>query len=264
MISPTVADPARRATFEGAAEGGRTCWYGSAAAVSGPRSGSRSLAAANASQMAMREIEIRAQPAHGEVPGICAGQGSGGHRRAARKPSGGDLRGRNHPAAHRCSLRSSLLSSGSSSRASSSSRRSPVVVLGFFGIAVLGEALRRFPDPRPRGCRDFPTASASTPRAACLLALMAIPTIFTLAEDAMNNVPRSFKEASFALGATRLQTIIHIIGAGVPLGHHVGGPARLRARDRRDDGGAALRGQPHRDPRFHRPAWGSSSSRCTP
>jgi phosphate transport system permease protein len=46
--------------------------------------------------------------------------------------------------------------------------------------------------------------------AACLLALIAIPTIFSLAEDAINNVPRSFKEASFALGATRLQTIIHI------------------------------------------------------
>jgi phosphate transport system permease protein len=40
---------------------------------------------------------------------------------------------------------------------------------------------------------------------------MAIPTIFSLAEDAINNVPRSFKEASLALGATRLQTILHII-----------------------------------------------------
>jgi phosphate transport system permease protein len=40
---------------------------------------------------------------------------------------------------------------------------------------------------------------------------MAVPTIFSLAEDAINNVPRSFKEASLALGATRLQTIIRII-----------------------------------------------------
>jgi phosphate transport system permease protein len=39
---------------------------------------------------------------------------------------------------------------------------------------------------------------------------MAVPTIFSLAEDAINNVPRSFREASLALGATRLQTIIHI------------------------------------------------------
>jgi phosphate transport system permease protein len=40
---------------------------------------------------------------------------------------------------------------------------------------------------------------------------MSVPTIFSLAEDAINNVPRSFKEASFALGATRLQTILRII-----------------------------------------------------
>jgi phosphate transport system permease protein len=39
---------------------------------------------------------------------------------------------------------------------------------------------------------------------------MAIPTIFSLAEDAINNVPRAFKEASLALGATRLQTIVRI------------------------------------------------------
>jgi phosphate transport system permease protein len=47
--------------------------------------------------------------------------------------------------------------------------------------------------------------------AGCLLALIAVPTIFTLAEDALNNVPRAFKEASFALGASRLQTIVKII-----------------------------------------------------
>ena len=47
--------------------------------------------------------------------------------------------------------------------------------------------------------------------AGILLAFMAVPTIFTLTEDAINNVPRSFKEASFALGANRLQTIWRII-----------------------------------------------------
>jgi len=88
----------------------------------------------------------------------------------------------------------------------------PSVVLGFFGIAMLGETLRHvsqvewlswFP--------GFPMSERlNATTAACLLALMAIPTIFTLAEDAINNVPRSFKEASLALGATRLQTIIRI------------------------------------------------------
>src|SRR5947199_8417513 len=40
---------------------------------------------------------------------------------------------------------------------------------------------------------------------------MAVPTIFTLAEDALRNVPRGFKEASYALGANRLQTIGRVL-----------------------------------------------------
>jgi len=88
----------------------------------------------------------------------------------------------------------------------------PSVVLGFFGIAMLGETLRRLSQVPALGwVPGFPMAERlNATTAACLLALMAIPTIFSLAEDAINNVPRSFKEASFALGATRLQTIIHI------------------------------------------------------
>jgi phosphate transport system permease protein len=88
----------------------------------------------------------------------------------------------------------------------------PSVVLGFFGIAMFGETLRRVSqvswlDWVP----GFPMAERlNATTAACLLALMAIPTIFSLAEDAINNVPRSFKEASLALGATRLQTIVRI------------------------------------------------------
>jgi len=89
----------------------------------------------------------------------------------------------------------------------------PSVVLGFFGIAVLGETLRRVSqvawlDWVP-GFPMLERLNAAT--ASCLLALMAIPTIFSLAEDAINNVPRAYKEASLALGATRLQTVVRII-----------------------------------------------------
>ena len=88
----------------------------------------------------------------------------------------------------------------------------PSVVLGFFGIAVLGETLRRVSQVEWLGwVPGFPMLERlNATTAALLLALMAIPTIFSLAEDAVNNVPRSFKEASLALGATRLQTIIRI------------------------------------------------------
>ena len=40
---------------------------------------------------------------------------------------------------------------------------------------------------------------------------MAVPTIFTLTEDALNNVPRSYTEASLAMGANRFQTTVRII-----------------------------------------------------
>jgi phosphate transport system permease protein len=89
----------------------------------------------------------------------------------------------------------------------------PSVVLGFFGIAVLGESLRALSQwPALAWVPGFPMAERlNATTAACLLAFMAIPTIFTLAEDAINNVPRSFREASLAMGATRLQTLLHII-----------------------------------------------------
>jgi phosphate transport system permease protein len=89
----------------------------------------------------------------------------------------------------------------------------PSVVLGFFGIAVLGQALRALSQVAWLSwVPGFPYRERlNILTAGCLLALLAVPTIFTLAEDALNNVPRAFKEASFALGATRLQTIVRII-----------------------------------------------------
>ena len=89
----------------------------------------------------------------------------------------------------------------------------PSVVLGFFGIAVLGQALRALSQIEALSwVPGFPFSERlNALTAGCLLALIAVPTIFTLAEDALNNVPRSFKEASFALGASRMQTILRII-----------------------------------------------------
>jgi phosphate transport system permease protein len=89
----------------------------------------------------------------------------------------------------------------------------PSVVLGFFGIAVLGQALRALSQVKSLDwVPGFPFAERlNALTAGCLLALIAVPTIFTLAEDAINNVPRSFKEASLALGASRLQTVLRII-----------------------------------------------------
>ncbi|CAN5604096.1 hypothetical protein BH18VER1_BH18VER1_06620 [soil metagenome] len=89
----------------------------------------------------------------------------------------------------------------------------PSVVLGFFGIAVVGQAVRAMSQlPIFSWVSFFPISERlNVFTAGCLLALMAVPTIFTLAEDALRNVPRGFKEASYALGANRLQTIIRVL-----------------------------------------------------
>jgi phosphate transport system permease protein len=89
----------------------------------------------------------------------------------------------------------------------------PSVVLGFFGIAVVGEAIRAASQSSWFSWVSFFPISErlNVFTAGSLLALMAVPTIFTLSEDALRNVPRGFKEASYALGANRLQTIARVL-----------------------------------------------------
>jgi len=73
----------------------------------------------------------------------------------------------------------------------------PSVVLGFFGLAVLGPAIKAL-----FGLDSSLTALTG----AVLLAFMAVPTILSISEDALRAVPRSYRDASLALGATRWQT----------------------------------------------------------
>jgi phosphate transport system permease protein len=89
----------------------------------------------------------------------------------------------------------------------------PSVVLGFFGIAVLGTAIRSLSQIEALGwIPGFPMSERlNALTAGLLLAFTSIPTIFSLAEDALTNVPRHFKEASFALGATRFQTLVRVL-----------------------------------------------------
>jgi phosphate transport system permease protein len=89
----------------------------------------------------------------------------------------------------------------------------PSVVLGLFGVVVFGQFLREISQwPALAWIPGFPMQERLNAfTAGALLGLMAVPTIFTLSEDAINNVPRAYKEASYALGATRLQTIVRIL-----------------------------------------------------
>jgi phosphate transport system permease protein len=74
----------------------------------------------------------------------------------------------------------------------------PSVVLGFLGIIVLAPYLRRLLN-LPTGLTAF--------TGALLLGGIALPTIVSVAEDALDAVPRSYRDAALALGATEWQTI---------------------------------------------------------
>jgi phosphate transport system permease protein len=74
----------------------------------------------------------------------------------------------------------------------------PSVVLGFMGMLVLAPAVRQVLNV-PTGLSAF--------SGAILLAAMAIPTLVSVAEDALDAVPQSYRQGALALGATRWQTI---------------------------------------------------------
>ena len=78
----------------------------------------------------------------------------------------------------------------------------PSVVLGFFGMVIVA--------PWMQETFDLPTG-LNIVNASFILALMAIPTISSISEDAIYAVPREFKEASYALGATKFETIARVI-----------------------------------------------------
>lgn len=74
----------------------------------------------------------------------------------------------------------------------------PSVVLGFFGLLVLVPLVKEV-FGLPSGLTAF--------SGAVLLALMAVPTVVSISEDALRSVPESYKAASLALGASHMQTV---------------------------------------------------------
>lgn len=77
----------------------------------------------------------------------------------------------------------------------------PSVVIGFLGIVLVGPLL----------AKTFGISSGlNALNGAILLAIMALPTIISMSEDALNSVPLSYSEASLALGASHWQTIVRV------------------------------------------------------
>jgi phosphate transport system permease protein len=79
----------------------------------------------------------------------------------------------------------------------------PSVVYGLFGMVVLVPLVRHIPTAGNTG-QGILSASI-------VLAVMVLPTITNIAEDAIRAVPREYKEGSLALGATHFQTIVNVM-----------------------------------------------------
>ncbi|MDD5311178.1 MAG: phosphate ABC transporter permease subunit PstC [Candidatus Omnitrophica bacterium] len=86
----------------------------------------------------------------------------------------------------------------------------PSVVYGFFGMMMIAPFLQNLLH-LPTGLCAF-TASLT-------LGIMATPTVCSIAEDALSYVPKSFREASFSVGANRWQTLVNVVipaaGSGI-------------------------------------------------
>ena len=78
----------------------------------------------------------------------------------------------------------------------------PSVVYGFFGLAVIVPFLQQ--------TFNLPVGESGL-AGSLVLAIMALPTIITVGEDAMRSCPRNMREASLALGATQWQTIYKVV-----------------------------------------------------
>jgi phosphate transport system permease protein len=77
----------------------------------------------------------------------------------------------------------------------------PSVVIGFLGIVIIGPAISK----------GFSVANGiNALNGSILLAIMALPTLITVMEDAIHSVPNHYKEASYALGANRWETMVKV------------------------------------------------------
>jgi phosphate transport system permease protein len=78
----------------------------------------------------------------------------------------------------------------------------PSVAIGFLGIVLVGPGIAKL-----FGIQNGLNAMNGS----VLLAVMALPTIITISEDAINSVPKAHREASLALGANRWETIFKVV-----------------------------------------------------
>ncbi len=82
----------------------------------------------------------------------------------------------------------------------------PTVVYGYFAALYMGPYIRNVGESY-----HFTVSSESALAAGIVLGVMVIPYVISLADDMFKSIPDSIREASFALGATKFETIIKIV-----------------------------------------------------
>jgi phosphate transport system permease protein len=78
----------------------------------------------------------------------------------------------------------------------------PTVVYGYFALLFVTPLLQRF-------IPDLAGFNALSP--GIVMGIMILPLVSSLAEDAMQGVPRGLREGSYALGATKMQTSLRVV-----------------------------------------------------
>jgi phosphate transport system permease protein len=78
----------------------------------------------------------------------------------------------------------------------------PTIVYGYFALLFVTPLLQKFIPELP----GFNLLSAGI-----VMGIMIIPTVSSIAEDAMRAVPMTLREGSYAMGATRLQTAVKVV-----------------------------------------------------
>ena len=78
----------------------------------------------------------------------------------------------------------------------------PSVIYGFLGLVITGPLVAKLTGQ---------TSGLNALNASIILAIMILPTIISISDDALKAVPRTYREAARALGATRWQTIWGVV-----------------------------------------------------
>jgi phosphate transport system permease protein len=93
----------------------------------------------------------------------------------------------------------------------------PTVILGLWGILVLGPFMRDTIEPALKSVLGFLPIFSGDPSAfgyltaACVLTIMAVPIVTSVTREVFETVPGDLKEASYALGATRWEMVRQVV-----------------------------------------------------